>query len=72
MWFNQGCSIGCPKCGGVASGFNGCGKDQGKATLPKEMFTYNVGKTSCGINPWCAPGSAPCGWAWLVFSEPGG
>lgn len=59
LWFNQGCTIGCPSCGGVASGFNGCGKDQGNETLPPAMKTYNKKSEKCGINPWCAPGSAP-------------
>lgn len=59
LWFNQGCTIGCPKCGGVASGFKGCGKDQGKETLPQAYKTYDVKSSTCGINPWCAPGSAP-------------
>lgn len=59
LWFNQGCTIGCPKCGGVASGFNGCGKDQGNATLPQSARTYHTWAPECGIYPWCAPGSAP-------------
>jgi len=59
LWFNQGCTIGCPKCLGVDGGFKGCGKDQGTETLPHELKTYNTGSTGCGINPWCAPGSAP-------------
>jgi len=59
LWFNQGCSIGCPKCLGVDGGFNGCGSDQGQETLPSRARTYNVGKAKCGINPWCAPGSSP-------------
>lgn len=59
MWFNQGCTIGCPKCLGVDGGFKGCGADQGQETLPQEFRTYNVDTKSCGINPWCAPGSAP-------------
>jgi hypothetical protein len=59
LWFNQGCTIGCPKCLGVAGGFDGCGKDQGKPTLPQDMKTYDVTDADCGINPWCAPGSAP-------------
>lgn len=59
LWFNQGCSIGCPKCLGVDGGFNGCGADQGTETLPQAYKTYNVNKAKCGINPWCAPGSAP-------------
>ena len=58
LWFNQGCTIGCPKCGGV-DGSATCGSQQGQETLPQSMKTYNVGRASCGTHPWCAPGSAP-------------
>merc|ERR1719158_2540424 len=66
LWFNQGCTIGCPKCGGVASGFSpACADSQQNETLPHDLKTYNIGKKGCGVNPWCAPGSAgimnPCG-----------
>jgi len=66
LWFNQGCTIGCKKCGGVKTGFSpACSDSTQKATLPKDFETYNVDKPSCGYNPWCAPGSAgvmdPCG-----------
>lgn len=58
LWFNQGCTIGCPECGGI-DGSSTCGALQGKPTLPQSMRTYNVGNENCGTNPWCAPGSSP-------------
>lgn len=59
VWFNQGCTIGCPECKGVEDASGSCGSQQGEATLPSSFFTYDVDKKSCGINPWCAPGSSP-------------
>jgi len=58
LWFSQGCTIGCDKCGGT-NGAATCPKQQAKATLPQELRTYNVKSKDCGVNPWCAPGSAP-------------
>ena len=55
--FNQGCTIGCPKCLGVDG--DSCSSDQGQETLPFEARTYNLDNQTCGINPWCAPGSSP-------------
>lgn len=62
-WFNEGCTIGCPKCNGALEDA-GCEAQQGKATLPDYARTvwYPDGVTlmeDCGITPWCAPGSAP-------------
>merc|ERR1719409_1623290 len=67
FWFNEGCTIGCPNCTGPGGlGPHGdCPGKQGKATLPD--YARSVWYSSplpirvkdCGINPWCAPGSAP-------------
>jgi len=58
LWFSQSCTIGCPECGGI-EGSATCGEQQGAATLPHEMRTYNLKSDCCGVNPWCAPGSSP-------------
>lgn len=71
FWFNEGCTIGCPNCTGpgklIFSPHGSCGAKQGKATLPDYARTQFYKDTplkqprekECGINPWCAPGSAP-------------
>jgi len=80
LWFNQGCTIGCPKCTGVNCIDASCCDKSMKPTLPLALRTY---KDISGVydftkhNPWRAPGFAPiespCGLAggWYTQGVPG-
>eukprot|EP00660_Eupelagonema_oceanica_P014652 gene14652-3843_t len=65
LWFNQGCTIGCDKCGDSDGKATCKGQGQAKPTLPKAFRTWNglhpypTPGIGCTVNPWCAPGSAP-------------
>lgn len=77
MWFQQGCSIGCPKCTGASCNTENCCNVTMKPTLPESLRTYMDIPVLGDVfkhNPWRAPGFAPvespCGLAGGGYGKP--